>query len=136
MCGLFVGLALLGAVSCGGESTAPAVSGVVGVFHARSIEGAALPYLYAEQGGAKYEITSDEITVNPDGTWNRLTATRATNSSSRVWAENSAKGRYQVVNGQVEFAQTSPEVDSFTGSVDGTTLTVASAGRFTYVYQR
>jgi hypothetical protein len=133
---LFVGLSLLGVISCGGESTAPATSGVVGVFRARTIEGAVLPYMYAEQGGARYEITADEITINPDGTWSRLTATRATNASSRVWGENSTKGLYQVANGQVEFTQTSPEADSFTGSVDGTTMTVASAGRFTYVYQR
>jgi len=127
---------LIAAFSCTSESTEPATSSVVGTFRARTIQGTALPYLYAEQEGARYEITADEITVNLDGTWSRTTSVRATNALSRSWSEFDAKGVYQLMNGQIAFTQMAPGADEFTGAVDGETLTVAEPGRLSYVYAR
>jgi hypothetical protein len=132
---MVAGIALL-AVACGSDATAPDQRSAIGSYHLKSVNGAPLPFLSAQSGTAKTEITSEAITLNGDGTFSDVETLRTTNGSAIATTQFGSVGAYHSPDAPTEFTETSPNTFAFAGSVSKNTLTVVYPSGNTFVYVR
>ena len=127
--------ALVVLAACGGESTtAPTNVSVAGTWTLQSINGTGLPYIVAQTGADKVEITSDVVTVVASGSFTQITTVRTT-FSGQVTTQSVADAGSWVLNGTAATFQFNSDGSVGTGSISGNTLTIASDG-FAYIYRK
>jgi hypothetical protein len=126
-------LALL-AVGCGGDATGPTTASVAGTWSLQSINGIALPYVVAQTGGDKVEITGDVFTAVATGSFTQLTTVRTT-LSGQVTTQSVADAGSWSMSGTAVTFQFNSNGSVGTGSLSGNTLTVTDAG-YAYIYRK
>ena len=127
-------LLLVGA-ACGGDSpTQPTSSSVAGTWSLQTINGTALPYIVAQAGSDKVELTSDVLTVVGSGSFTQITQVRVTQNGQVSTQSIPDAGSY-VLNGTAVTFTFNSDGSSGTGSLSGNTLTIAEDG-FAYVYRK
>ena len=127
-------LLLVGA-ACGGDSpTQPTSSSVAGTWSLQTINGTGLPYIVAQTGSDKVELTSDVLTVVGSGSFTQITQVRVTQNGQVSTQSIPDAGSY-VLNGTAVTFTFNSDGSSGTGSLSGNTLTVAEDG-FAYVYRK
>lgn len=125
---LFLAVLCLIAACGGGDSpTAPTQVSVVGVWNLQSINGVPLPFVLAQTGADKDELTSDVLTVAPGGTFTEIGTNRITRNGQVSTASESASGTY-TLNGTAVVFRWNEGGGVGTGSVSSNSLTVADAG--------
>lgn len=125
---LFLAVLCLIAACGGGDSpTAPTQVSVVGVWNLQSINGVPLPFVLAQTGADKDELTSDVLTVAPGGTFTEIGTYRITRNAQVSTASESASGTY-TLNGTAVVFRWNEGGGVGTGSVSSNSLTVADAG--------
>lgn len=117
---LALGLAL--ATACNNDATSPTVS-LTGSWSLRTLNGQSLPV----QTSSGLVVTSEQRTLNSDGTYNDVVFFSSGNSSSEF-------GSYTVSGNSITFFDQTDNF-SYTGSISGNVLT-AFDGSFTAVYQK
>ena len=118
---LALGLALT--TACGmSDATSPSGS-LQGTYALRSINGAALPYRFANG----LQLTSETLTLNGDGSYNAIGRYSDGSTTTEV-------GYYTAANNAITF---NDQTDNFVyqGSISGNVLTQITGG-FTAVYQK
>jgi hypothetical protein len=127
-------LLLVGA-ACGGDSpTQPTSSSVAGTWSLQTINGTGLPYIVAQTGSDKVELTSDVLTVVGSGSFTQITQVRVTQNGQVSTQSIPDAGSY-VLNGTAVTFTFNSDGSSGTGSLSGNTLTIAEDG-FAYVYRK
>ena len=127
-------LLLVGA-ACGGDSpTQPTSSSVAGTWSLQTINGTGLPYIVAQTGSDKVEVTSDVLTVVGSGSFTQITQVRVTQNGQVSTQSIPDAGSY-VLNGTAVTFTFNSDGSSGTGSLSGNTLTIAEDG-FAYVYRK
>ncbi len=122
-------------VACsGGDSTAPTQTSVAGTWTLRTINGSGLPFTVVQVGADKVEITSDVLTVASGGAFTQLTTVRIT-EGGRVTTETIPDAGNYGLNGTAVSFTFNSDGSTGTGTLSGSTLTVASSG-FSQVYQK
>jgi hypothetical protein len=130
----FLVLALALSFGCGSDSsTGPSAASITGSWSLQTINGASLPYTYAQQGTNKAEVLSDVATADAHGAYTELTTIRITVNGTATTQSVSDAGTY-TLNGTA-LVLTSNDGSSVTGSVNGNTFTLAVDG-FAYVYRK
>ena len=127
-------LLLVGA-ACGGDSpTQPTSPSVAGTWSLQTINGTGLPYIVAQTGSDKVELTSDVLTVVGSGSFTQITQVRVTQNGQVSTQSIPDAGSY-VLNGTAVTFTFNSDGSSGTGSLSGNTLTIAEDG-FAYVYRK
>lgn len=132
------GLAFLGA--CQSSSTdfhlGPTDANVAGQFTLVSINSAPLPVQAVLTTTESWALTSDTLSITPDGKWAETTVyivTQLSDGSTSTRTTNSG-GTYTIANQAINFVLTSGGTAAFTGSVQGSTLTLLyNGGHFFYL---
>src|SRR5262245_32353192 len=88
-------------VGCASDSTAPSQKSVAGVYQLKSVNGSALPFT-AVAGTTKTELTSDQVSLNQDGTYSEISGYRVTQGTSVLTTTGSSIGVYRETNGAVQ----------------------------------
>jgi hypothetical protein len=121
-------LLLIVAAACGSDSpTQPTATSVAGTWSLQTINGTALPYVVAQTGADKVELTSDVLTVVPSGSFTEITTLRVTQNGQVSTQSVPDAGSYTLNGTAVSFTFNS-DGSSGTGSISGNTLTVTSDG--------
>jgi hypothetical protein len=121
-------LLLVATMACGGDSpTQPTATSVAGTWRLQTINGTALPYVVAQTGADKVELTSDVITAVPSGSFTQLTTVRVTQNGQVSTQSLPDAGSYTLNGSAVTFTFNS-DGSTGTGSIGGNTLTVTSDG--------
>jgi hypothetical protein len=122
-------LATLVAIGCGGgdDATAPASNSIAGTWALETVNGAALPFVVAQSGANKAEVTSDVLTLAEGGSFTQSTQVRLTQSGTVTTQSASEAGTWTLTGTSVSFRFTS-DGSVGTGTLNGSTLTVAETG--------
>jgi len=120
------------AIACG-DSTSPSAS-VAGTWTLQTVNGAPLPFVIAQVGADKIELTSDVITANSNGSFTQMTTVKTT-ESGQVTTESIPDAGTYTQNGTAVTFTFNSDGSSGTGTLNGNTVTVASQG-FSLVYTR
>jgi hypothetical protein len=121
------------ATACGGDSTAPTVISVSGTWNLKSINGQNLPYVLAQTGQNKQELTADVISV-VGSSFTQVTTVKTTVNGQVTTQTFSDAGSF-TLNGTAVSFRFNSDNSTATGTVSGNTFTVAVEG-FSYVYQK
>jgi hypothetical protein len=116
----------LAAGACSGDSSGPDVS-VVGTWQLQTVNGQGLPYLVAQSGADKIEVTSDVLTVAEGGAFTEITTIRVTSSGTVTTQSIPDAGTYTINGTAVNFTFQS-DGSNGTGTLNESTLTVATQG--------
>ena len=128
-------LLLLVGAACGGDSpTQPTSNSVAGTWSLQTVNGAALPYVAAQVGLDKVELTSDVITAVASGSFTQITQVRVTQNGQVSTQSIPDAGSY-TLNGTAVTFTFNNDGSSGTGSLTGNTLTVAQDG-LVFVYKK
>ena len=119
-------LLALAAAACSSDSSGPDVS-VVGTWQLQTVNGQALPYVVAQSGSDKIEVTSDVLTVAEGGAFTEITTIRVTSGGTVTTQSIPDAGSYSVNGTAVNFTFQS-DGSSGTGTLSESTLTVATQG--------
>ena len=122
------------ACSSNSSPTLPTGSSVAGTWTLQSINGLNLPYVTAQTGANKIEITSEVLTVVATGSFTEITTLRYT-VSGQVSAQSVADAGSYALNGTAVIFQFNSDGSIGTGSLSGKTLTVANAGN-SFVFKK
>ena len=136
---LLAGLAILAA--CQGSNSEPFQLGptdanVTGRFTLAAINSNPLPVPALQTTTEVWALTSDTLSIADNGQWTETTVYLVTQNSdgSTSTRTSSIAGTYTIVAQKINFLQTTSGSATFTGSVQGNTLTVLYQGsHFTYV---
>ena len=127
-------LALALFAGCGGDSvTGPTAESVSGTWTLQTINGAHLPFIIAQSGADKIEVTSDVITVVSGGTFTQLTQFRTTVDGVATDDATDDHGTWKLKGTALTF--TFSDNTSGTATVSENTLTVTDEGT-TLVYTK
>ena len=118
--------------ACGGDSTGPNDS-VAGSYSLRTINGANLPFIIAQTGQDKIELTADVLTLTDGGAFTQITTIRTTINGQASTSSISDAGFY-TRNGTA-ISATFNSGGTATGTISGGQITVAQDG-FSYVYRK
>jgi len=124
---------LLGALACSSDSSGPEVS-VVGTWQLQTVNGQGLPYVAAQAGSDKVELTADVLTVAAGGAFTQLTTIRITSGGTVTTQSIPDAGTYTINGTAVSFTFQS-DGSSGTGTLSENSLTVAAQG-FSLVYRK
>ena len=125
------------ATACGGgkdSPTQPTPASVAGTWNLQSMNGTALPFVIAQTGANKTELTADVLTVVAGGSFTQMTTIRTTLNGQVTTQTIPDAGAY-VLNGTNVTFQFISDGSIGTGTVSGTTLTVSTPG-FSYIYRK
>lgn len=123
---LIAGLCLL-AVACGGDSATGASSGIAGTYTLRTADGAPLPHVLSQSATSKQEVLSDAYVLTSGGTWSASAQIRTTINGQASISTAPATGTYTVSGASISLRNTGTNT-SFSGTIDGTTLTLTGGG--------
>jgi len=122
--------------ACGGGSdgpTPPTPVPVVGTWNLQTVNGSPLPHLSAGSGNNKTELTAEVLTVSSGGSFTATQTYRITENGDSITEPSTFAGTY-VLNGSAA-TFTYNVGGSRTGTVSGTTLTLARAG-ISYAFKK
>jgi len=133
------GLAIVAA--CQGSNSEPFQLGptdanVTGRFSLAAINSNPLPVPALQTTTEEWALTSDTLSIADNGQWTETTVYLVTQISdgSTSTRTSSIAGTYTIVNQRISFLQTSGGSATFTGSVQGNTLTLLfQSSHFLYV---
>lgn len=118
---------------CGSDgSTAPTQASIAGTWNLSTINGSPLPYVL-QASGPKIEILSDKIVASANGTFTESTVVRLTDGATVSTTTIPDAGTYTLNGTAAVFTFT--DGSTGTGTVSGTTFTVASGG-YSQVYTK
>ena len=120
--------------ACGGDSPTQPRASVVGTWNLQTVDGSALPYLVPQNDFEALELMSDVLTVDANGTFTQLSQFRVT-EDGQASTESFPDGGSYALNGTAVTFTFDSDGSTGTGSLAGTTLTVAAAG-FALVYKK
>ena len=121
-------LLLIAAAACGGDSpTQPTPASVAGVWNLQTVNGSGLPFILAQLGNDKVELTDDVLNVSENGTFTQLTHFRITQAGEVTTDSLPDAGTYALNGTAVTFTFES-DGSTGTGSLSGNSLTVAAGG--------
>jgi hypothetical protein len=137
--GWLAGLSVVAA--CQGSSSEPFQLGptdanVAGRFSLAAINSNPLPVPALQTTTEDWALTSDTLSIADNGQWTETTVYLVTQiaDGSTSTRTSSIAGTYTIVNQRINFLQTSGGSATFTGSVQGNTLTLLYQGsHFMYV---
>lgn len=121
---LIAGLALA-LVACGGDS-ATGANTTPGTYLMRTLNGQALPYVIAQTGANKSELTDDAVTLNAGGTYTETGHVRNT-TNGQVTTQSHVDAGSFTLNGTA-ITLLSTDGTSVSGTLNGSTLTVVEQG--------
>lgn len=121
---LLLVLALL--VGCGDDGTGPGGS-IVGTWSLQSVNGTNLPFVIAQTGQNKTELTGDVYSVLAGGAFTQVTTIRTTINGAVTNQTITDSGSYTQNGTAVTFFFAS-DGSSVTGAVSGSTITMADDG--------
>ena len=132
---LLVSLALAAAtLGCGSEPTVtPPISEVVGSYSLASVNGAALPFVWAQNGADKAEVIDDVITLRENGTWSEIWHDRYTEGGVVTIEESVDEGAFTRVGNRLTLTSTDGGFVIADLSTDRITM---SGQGFTLIYSR
>jgi hypothetical protein len=127
--------------ACQGSSSEPFQLGpsdanVTGRFSLAAINSNPLPVPALQTTTEEWALTSDTLSLADNGQWTETTVYLVTQvaDGSTATRTSSIAGTYTIVNQRISFMQTTGGSATFTGSVQGNTLTLLFQGsHFTYV---
>lgn len=127
---------LASAAACGGgdSPTEPTQVSVAGTWSLQTINGTRLPYVVAQTGADKLEVTSDVLSVSGTGSFTQTTTVRLT-QNGQVSTQSVADAGSYTLNGSAASFRFNSDGSTGTASISGNTMTVATDG-FAYVYTR
>lgn len=132
------GLAILAA--CHSSSSdfhlGPTDANVAGQFTLVSINSAPLPVPALLTTTESWSLTSDTLSITPDGQWTETTVYLVTQLSDESTSTRTtiSGGTYTIANQVIDFVLTTGGTATFSGAVQGSTLTVLyNGGHFFYV---
>ena len=130
----FVRLMLAAAVlaACGGDS-ATGPGSVTGAYELQTIDGDALPFVVAEIGEDRLEITGGRLTLNADNSFSDRLDFRLIEDGETTTDSETVTGTYEVSGSSVTLEYQGGEPS--TVSVSGRTLTQTVEG-ITFVYRK
>jgi hypothetical protein len=133
---LAAALLLTSAAACSGDSdpTAPTQASITGTWTLQTINGTRLPFIVAQTGADKLELTSDVLTVSGTGSFTQTTTLRLT-QNGQVTTQSVADAGTYTLNGTAASFRFNSDGSTGTGSISGNTLTVTSEG-FALVYTK
>jgi hypothetical protein len=114
-------------LACSNDSTGPTQTSVAGTWNLQSVNGTALPFVLAQTGTNKVEITADVLTVTSSGSFTEITTVRTTQNGSATTQTSPDAGSY-VLNGNNVTFQFQSDGSVGSGTVAGSTLTVSNTG--------
>jgi hypothetical protein len=121
-------LALVVALTaCGDKSSEPIVASLEGTWALHSINGTPLPFVVAQSGADKMELTGDVFTVAAGGRFTQVTTMRTTINGQTTTQVTPDAGNYTLTGNAVVFQFDS---DGMTGTaaLTATALTVTGNG--------
>ncbi len=140
--GAVVLCAALGTAACGGDSTGPDSGDIAGTYALQSVadeDGSAqnLPATLPGVFGGGYTFTSGSLTLAANGTYTKAGA--FTYSDIITDGDLSDAGTFTRSGDELAFV--SAENDAYTGSIDGSELTIVlpvvnAVDRFTFVFEK
>jgi hypothetical protein len=113
----------------------PTDANVVGSFALAYSNGQPLPILARLTSVEEWDMTSDQLVIAADNTWNETSNYKVTSFlTGGVSAQQTgSSGTYSIANNQINFVITVGGTGGFNGSVSGNTLTLLyNGGRFLY----
>ena len=119
-------LALAALAACSGDSSTDPNATIGGTYTLRTVNGSALPYIVAQSGANKYEITDDAITLTDAGSWTELWHDRTTTNGQVTTSANTDGGTYTRNGTAITLNSTTS--GAISGSVSGGTLTLTDQG--------
>ncbi|MDQ6633272.1 MAG: hypothetical protein M3Z10_00770 [Gemmatimonadota bacterium] len=119
-------LALAALAACSGDSGTDPNASIAGSYSLRTVNGSPLPYIVAQSGSNKYEITDDAISLNDAGTWSELWHDRTTTNGQVTTSANTDGGTYTRNGTAITLNSTTS--GAISGSVSGGTLTLTDQG--------
>ncbi len=122
--------------ACTDDATGPAGDAVVGRYQLQTVNGARLPFVVVQSDTARGELTSDQLTLNADGTFSDIEGLRTTRGTSVTTKQAASIGVYESSESEVRFTQISPALGAFNGSVRHATLIITYPSGNTFVYSR
>jgi hypothetical protein len=114
-------------IACSSDSTGPTSASVAGTWNLQSVNGAPLPFVVAQTGANKTELTADVLTVTSSGSFTEITTVRTTLNGQVTTQTIPDAGSY-VLNGNNVTFQFQSDGSVGSGTVSGSTLTVSTAG--------
>lgn len=130
----FAAAAAFPLAGCGGDSgTGPDRASVVGTWNLQTVNGQPLPYVIAQQGADKVELTRDSFTFS-SSTFTQTTDYRLTQGGQVTTGSDADAGRY-TLNGDAVTVEFNSDGSSATGALAGNTITITDEG-IVGVYRR
>ena len=127
---LVVLAALLAAAACeSSNSVSPTVS-IAGQYDLATVNGSSLPYTFTSTNGASATLTSDILTMNPDGSYSDIAQFQSPQGPYTI----DEIGTYSSLNGSITFDDQTDGI-VYSGSLSGNVLTEINSG-VTEVYQK
>ena len=81
--------------ACADDATGPAQGAVVGRYQLQTVNGASLPFVVVQSDTSKGELTSDQLTLNADGTFSDIEGLRTTHGTTVTTKQASSIGVYE-----------------------------------------
>ena len=133
LCTALVAVAL---TACGGDkATGPNSEAITGSYALKTVDGASLPVVVAQEVNAKLEVTSATLSLNGDNTYSFTVQLRETQGTTISTGSSSEVGTYQRTNNAVAFHPSDNSGDWSAAYATGGTLTAIIEGT-TLVFQR
>lgn len=122
--------------ACADDATGPPQSAVVGRYQLQTVNGVSLPFVVVQSDTSKGELTSDQLTLNADGTFSDIEGLRTTRGTTVTTKQAASIGVYESQEAEIRFTQISPALGAFNGSVRHATLVITYPSGNTFVYTR
>ena len=128
-------LLLVVTAACGSDAPSePTPASLAGTWRLQTVNGSGLPFVVAQLGTDKVELTSDVLTVAASGSFTQMTQIRVT-QSGQVSTESVPDAGSYTLNGTAVSFTFDSDGSTGTGSLSGNALTVAASG-FALVYRK
>ena len=116
--------------ACGGDSTSPTAS-IAGSWNLQTVDGSSLPFILAQTGGNKQELTGGVLTLSAAsssaGSYTITLTERVTVNGQVTTSSGSDAGTYSL-NGTAVTLTSNSGAGSFNGSWSGNSLTLTDLG--------
>lgn len=135
-------LALTGIVAAGCDDSSGPGDDIDGNYSLRTINGAVLPFVLLQiDTQFKAEVTSGQLELRNDGTFNETLTFRVTEDGDTRTETDVTSGTWSQFGNQITFSWVDPEEgpESWNGTLQGSTITFieqSADGTFTLVYRR
>jgi hypothetical protein len=133
---LMSALPFLSLAACASDAVGPPSGIVAGRYQLQTVNGTTLPFVVVQSDTSKGELTSDQLTLNADGTFSDLEGLRTTRGASITMKQAASIGVYESTDGEIQFTQIAPTLGGFSGSVHHATLIITYPSGNTFVYSR